>query len=75
MTPTQLADSVEAVVLHLRSRIEGTGREQYDEGDTQKIETFSNEDVIVNAIEEIDDAIVYLAHLRMRLAKVVKETM
>jgi hypothetical protein len=75
MTPTQLADSVESVVLHLRSRIEGTGKEQYDEGDTQKIETFSNEEVIVNAIEEIDDAIVYLAHLRMRLAKVVKETM
>jgi hypothetical protein len=75
MTPTQLADSVESVVLHLRSRIEGTGKEQYDEGDTQKIETFSNEEVIVNAIEEIDDAIVYLAHLRMRLAKVIKETM
>lgn len=75
MTPTQLADSVEGVVLHLRSRIEGTGKAQYDEGDTQKIETFSNEEVIVNAIEEIDDAIVYLAHLRMRLAKVVKETM
>lgn len=75
MTPTQLADSVEEVVLHLRSRIEGTGKEQYDEGDTQKIETFTNDEVIINAIEEIDDAIVYLAHLRMRLAKVVKETM
>lgn len=68
MTPTQLADSVEGVIQHLRSRIEGTGKEQYDEGDTQKIETFSDQEVIVNAIEEIDDAIVYLAHLRMRLA-------
>jgi hypothetical protein len=75
MTPTQLADSVEGVIAHLRSRIEGTGKAQYDEGDTQKIETFSDAEVIVNAIEEIDDAIVYLAHLRMRLAKVAKETM
>jgi hypothetical protein len=71
MTPAQLADSVEGVILHLRSRIEGTGKDQYDEGDSQKIESFTNDEVVINAIEEIDDAIVYLAHLRMRLTKLV----
>lgn len=73
MTPTQLADQIEGVIQHLRSRIEGTGKEQYDRGSQQVIETFDNSEVIINAIEEIDDAIVYLAHLRMRLASVTKQ--
>ena len=73
MTPTQLANQIEGVILHLRSRIEGTGRQQYDRGSKQVIETFSENEVLVNAIEEIDDAIVYLAHLRMRLADITGE--
>ena len=73
MTPTQLANQIDGVIQHLRSRIEGTGKQQYDRGSQQVIETFSREEVLVNAIEEIDDAIVYLAHLRMRLANVVGE--
>ena len=72
VTPHQLADSIEGVILHLRSRIEGTGKEQYDRGSKQVIETFSDQEVLVNAIEEMDDAIVYLAHLRIRLAKLIK---
>lgn len=73
MNPTQLATQIEGVIQHLRSRIEGTGKEQYDRGEQQVIETFTREEVLVNAIEEIDDAIVYLAHLRMRLAGIVGE--
>lgn len=69
----QLANQIEGVIQHLRSRIEGTGKEQYDRGSKQVIETFTPDEVLVNAIEEIDDAIVYLAHLRMRLADVVTE--
>lgn len=55
----------------LRHRILGTGKEQYDEGDEQQIERFSNSDLITNTIEEIDDAIVYLAHLRARLSSLI----
>ncbi|CAB4194590.1 hypothetical protein UFOVP1264_45 [uncultured Caudovirales phage] len=72
MTPSELADEIDGVITHLRSRIEGTGKEQYDQGDTQKIETFDDAEVLINAIEEIDDAIVYLAHLRVRLARAAK---
>lgn len=72
MNSNQLANQIEGVITHLRSRIEGTGKEQYDRGSKQVIEGYSEQEVLVNAIEEVDDAIVYLAHLRMRLAELVK---
>lgn len=71
MNPTQLADTVELVIRHLRSRIEGVGATEYDKGDVQHIETLSHSALIINAVEEIDDALVYLAHLRMRLTGLV----
>lgn len=67
MTSEQLATQIETVINHLKSRIMGTGKEQYDMGDTQKIEKFTDAEVITNVVEELDDAIVYLAHLRSRL--------
>lgn len=73
MNSKQLANQIEGVILHLRSRIEGTGKEQYDRGSKQVIEGYTNQEVMVNAIEELDDAIVYLAHLRMRLATLAQD--
>ena len=70
MTSEEFADEVSEVVFNLRGRILGTGKEQYDSAEGQLIETFTERDLITNTIEELDDAIVYLAHLRSRLSKI-----
>jgi len=68
MTPNELADSVSATINILRSRILGVGAAEYSQGDVQHVETLSHKELMINAVEEIDDALVYLAHLRTRLA-------
>jgi hypothetical protein len=68
MTSEQLADQVEAVIRSVKERIVGTGKEQYDLGGTQKIELKSEPQILRETLEELDDAIVYLAHLRARVA-------
>jgi hypothetical protein len=69
MTSEELADQVTACVESLRSRIVGTGDEQYSHGNQQSIELKSGAQIVKETIEEVDDAIVYLAHLRARLAR------
>lgn len=73
MTSDEFADEVQQTVMSLRSRIIGTGKDQYDLGGTQKIETKSNAQILIETIEELDDAIVYLAHLRSRLGKLLNQ--
>ena len=68
MTPNELADSVDAIISNLRGRIVGVGANEYSKGEVQHIETLTDKELIINAVEEIDDALVYLAHLRSRLA-------
>jgi len=68
MTPNELADSVDAIISNLRARIVGVGANEYSKGEVQHIETLTDKELIINAVEEIDDALVYLAHLRSRLA-------
>lgn len=69
MTSEELADQVSNCVESLRSRILGTGNEQYSKGNEQSIELKSGAQIVKETIEEVDDAIVYLAHLRARLAR------
>jgi hypothetical protein len=69
MTSEELADQVTACVESLRSRIMGTGDQQYSNGNEQSIELKSGSQILKETIEEIDDAVVYLAHLRARLAR------
>jgi hypothetical protein len=69
MTSEELADQVTACVESLRSRIVGTGDQQYSRGNEQSIELKSGAQIVKETIEEVDDAIVYLAHLRARLAR------
>ena len=69
MTSEELADQVTACVESLRSRIMGTGDEQYSNGDQQSIELKSGAQIVKETIEGIDDSLVYLAHLRARLAR------
>jgi hypothetical protein len=73
MTPNDLAESIGAMIEHIKGRIIGIGASQYDTGTLQQIETLTHNELIINAVEEIDDALVYLAHLRLRLTKIVFE--
>jgi hypothetical protein len=72
MTSEELADQVTACVESLRSRIVGTGDEQYSRGNQQSIELKSGGQVLQETLEELDDAIVYLAHLRARLNRLAQ---
>ena len=72
MTSEELANQVTECVESLRGRILGTGNEQYSKGDQQSIETKSGALIVKETIEEIDDAIVYLAHLRARLSRLAQ---
>jgi hypothetical protein len=47
----------------------GVGAEQYDSGDRQKIEDKSIDQVLDEALEEIDDLLVYLSWARIRTQK------
>lgn len=69
MTPTELADAVTDVVENIRARIEGVGAEQYDLGEQQRIETYTADRLLREAIEEVDDCLVYVAVLRLRLER------
>jgi hypothetical protein len=51
----------------LRERILGTGDDQYSQGDQQAIELKSNTQLVTEAIEELDDLIVYAVVLRSRM--------
>jgi hypothetical protein len=72
LTSEELANEVSACVESLRGRIMGTGNDQYSNGDQQSIEKKSGAQIVVETIEEIDDAIVYLAHLRARLSRLAQ---
>ena len=63
----ELADQVTDCVESLRDRILGTGHDQYDLGDTQAIELKNNTQLITEAVEELDDLIVYAVVLRSRM--------
>ena len=67
MTSEELADQVTSCIESVRARIVGTGNEQYSNGDKQAIELKDEKKIIQEAIEELDDLIVYAAVLRARL--------
>lgn len=68
MTSEEHADSVEMIVESLRSRILGVGADQYDDGSgVQRFETKALAHILTDAVEEIDDLIVYLCQIRMRV--------
>jgi hypothetical protein len=67
MTSEELANQVTDCVESLRDRILGTGDDQYSQGDQQAIELKSNTQLVTEAIEELDDLIVYAVVLRSRM--------
>lgn len=59
---------VAAIVGSLTDRIMGVGAEQYDDGSgVQRFETKPMDAIVRDAVEEIDDLIVYLCQVRLRL--------
>jgi hypothetical protein len=73
MTSEELADQVTQCVESLRSRIIGTGDQQYSNGNTQAIELKSNRQLVQETLEELDDTLVYVAVLRTRLALLLEK--
>ena len=67
MTSEQLAQAIADTIKNLESRIIGIGADQYDLGDMQKIEMKTLPEVAQDALEEIDDLLVYLAFLRISI--------
>jgi hypothetical protein len=69
MTSEQLAKAITHMLKSLESRIMGVGAEQYDSGDRQALEDKSVDKVLDEALEEIDDLLVYLSWARIRTQK------
>ena len=69
MTSEELADAVTGIVSDLRARILGVGDEQYSTGTQQRVEAIPLGQLVNEVVEEVDDAIVYLAALRMRVTR------
>lgn len=69
MTSAQLAKAITHMLKSLESRIMGVGADQYDSGNKQSIEGKSVDMVLDDALEEIDDLLVYLAWARIRVQK------
>ncbi len=73
MTSEELADQVTSVVENLRARIIGTGNEQYSQGEKQKIEEKTDREIAKEALEEIEDLIVYSAVIHARLQRLISK--
>lgn len=69
MTSAQLAKAITHMLKSLESRIMGVGADQYESGNKQSIEGKSVDMVLDDALEEIDDLLVYLAWARIRVQK------
>lgn len=67
MTSEELSKAITETIQSLESRIIGIGADQYDFGDMQKIEMKTLPEVAQDALEEIDDLLVYLAFLRISI--------
>lgn len=68
MTSDELAQAVEATVNSLKHRVKGVGAAQYDDGSgVQRFERKRVADIAIDAMEEIDDLIVYAVQMRLRL--------
>ena len=70
MTSEQLAKAISHAIQSVEKRILGIGVAQYDKGATQKIEDKSPQQVLDDAIEELDDCLAYVAWTRIRIQKI-----
>jgi hypothetical protein len=74
MTSEEFAKAVVHQFESLENRILGVGRDQYDLGGKQKIELKTIGEVLDDALEEIDDLLIYLSYARIRIQKLRANT-
>jgi hypothetical protein len=67
MTSEELASVIAQTIESVKHRILNVGDEQYSFGDKQRIETKTINEVLVDALEEVDDLLVYISIIRIRL--------
>jgi hypothetical protein len=67
MTSEELASVIGQTIESVKHRILNVGDQQYSFGDKQKIETKTINEVLVDALEEVDDLLVYISVIRIRL--------
>jgi len=70
MTSEQLAKAISHAIKNVEKRILKIGAAQYDKGATQKIEDKSVQEVLDDALEELDDCLAYVAWTRIRVQKI-----
>jgi len=70
MTSEQLAKAISHAIQSVEKRILSIGAEQYDSGAKQKIEDKSPQQVLDDALEELDDCLAYVAWTRIRVQKI-----
>jgi hypothetical protein len=67
MTSEELASVIGQTIESVKHRILNVGDQQYSFGNKQKIETKTINEVLVDALEEVDDLLVYISVIRIRL--------
>jgi hypothetical protein len=71
MSSEALAEHTEKVVKRVMGRIRGVGDEQYSEGDHQKFESMSIEELMEWSLEEIEDTIAYGVFQHIRFNRIL----
>jgi hypothetical protein len=69
MTSEELAKAITHHLKSLENRIIKVGSKEYSLGKTQKIETKTVGQLLDEAIEELDDLVVYLSFTRLKIQK------
>ena len=69
MTSEELAKAIGHTIANVQSRILNIGKQQYDLGDRQKIESKNIPQVLDDALEELDDLLAYISFTRIRVAR------
>jgi hypothetical protein len=69
MTSEELAKAITHHLKSLENRIIKVGSKEYSLGKTQKIETKTVDKLLDEAIEELDDLVVYLSFTRLKIQK------
>lgn len=69
MTSEELAETIEGLVRMSRERTLGTGNEQYSDGENQRFEQLSLDEIFSWAEEELVDLVNYCTFLWIRLER------
>lgn len=71
MTSEELAEQVQDAIIRCKGRVMGVGNDQYSQGDQQKFETLTPNELLEWALEESDDLIVYGVMVGIRIKQIL----